>query len=285
MPAPRMVLCVSHSPLMDGADGGPAGTRFSAALDAAALKVARFDPELVVFFGPDHVRAFVDVVPSIAVVRSAVGYGDWGTPDGDYDVDRDTADKVAVALLEAGFDVTVGDGVRLDHGFGQSWMQLLGELDVVPIVPIVLNCARPPLAPLSRALGVGRRVGAHLAQDPRRIMFLGSGGLSHSPPALETDTSHLSEDERRQFNLDRVKAAGERVDPEWDDRVLTALCDGELDQLASMSAEEVAAAGVGANELRTWIAACAASPVLPRRVAYEPVPQWITGMGLIASPA
>ena len=164
-------------------------------------------------------------------------------------------------------------------------MQLIGDLDAVPIVPIVLNCARPPLAPLTRALGVGRTVGQHLAQDSRRILFLGSGGLSHSPPALETDTSHLSEDERRKYNLDRVRAAAERIDPAWDDRVLRALCDGDLASLAAMSRDEVLAAGVGANELRTWIAACAASPVRPRRVAYEPVPSWITGMGLVSGVA
>ena len=285
MAGPRMVVCASHSPLMDGADGGPGGARFIDALGDVAARVARFDPELVVFFGPDHVRAFVGVVPSIAVVRSAVGYGDWGTPATPYDVDRRAADGAAVALLDAGFDVTVGDEVRLDHGFGQSWTQLIGELDAVPILPIVLNCARPPLAPLSRALGVGRIIGDHLADDPRRIMFLGSGGLSHSPPALETDTSHLSEDERRRFNLDRVREAGERIDPAWDDRGITRLCDGDLDALASMSSEEVLAAGVGANELRTWIAACAASPVLPQLVAYEPIPSWITGMGLIAGAA
>lgn len=285
MPGPRMVVCASHSPLMDSADGGPRGTRFIDALGTVAAEVAEFAPELVVFFGPDHVRAFVGVVPSVAVVRSAVGYGDWGTPDTAYDVDRETADRLAVTLLDAGFDVTVGDDVRLDHGFGQSWMQLVGDLDAMPIVPIVLNCARPPLAPLSRALGVGRTVGQHLAQDSRRILFLGSGGLSHSPPALETDTSHLSEDERRKFNLDRLKEAAERIDPAWDDRVLAALCHGDLDSLATMTPDEVLAAGVGANELRTWIAACAASPVLPRRVAYEPVPSWITGMGLISGVA
>ena len=279
-------MCIrDSSPLMDGADGGPGGARFIDAIGEVADEVERFDPELVVFFGPDHLRAFVDVVPSIAVVRSAVGYGDWGTPDTPYDVDRESADAVAVTLLDAGFDVTVGDDVRLDHGFGQSWTQLIGDLDTVPIVPIVLNCARPPLAPLSRALGVGRTVGQHFTNDTRRVLFLGSGGLSHSPPALETDTSHLSEDERRQFNLDRVREAGERVDPQWDDRVLAQLCDGDLDVLASMTSGEILAAGVGANELRTWIAACAASPVSPHRRAYEPIPSWITGMGLIAGVA
>ena len=43
-------------------------------------------------------------------------------------------------------------------------------------------------------------------------------------------------------------------------------------------------AGAGANEIRTWVAAGAAGggrPVTP--VAYEPVPEWITGMAVATS--
>jgi 2,3-dihydroxyphenylpropionate 1,2-dioxygenase len=44
--------------------------------------VAAFAPELVVFFGSDQRRAFVDPVPAIAVMTGAEGMGDLGSATG-----------------------------------------------------------------------------------------------------------------------------------------------------------------------------------------------------------
>lgn len=45
-----------------------------------------------------------------------------------------------------------------------------------------------------------------------------------------------------------------------------------------------AQAGVGANEVRTWLAAGAAGGGKPLdAVVYQPVEEWITGMGLAVS--
>jgi 2,3-dihydroxyphenylpropionate 1,2-dioxygenase len=50
-----------------------------------------------------------------------------------------------------------------------------------------------------------------------------------------------------------------------------------------MTSEDIAPAGVGANEVRTWIAAIAAGNLPMETVVYEPVREWITGMAIAAS--
>ena len=157
-----MAACLSHSPLMQTADAGDRGQRFRAAVVELRRAVEEFHPELVVFFGPDHSRALTDVVPAFTVVAEASGYGDWGTPNGRYDIPSGIAKAVAAALLEAHFDVAVAHGLRLDHGFGQAFAQLFGSLDAVPSIPIAINCNRPPLAPMGRVEGFGRQVGVAL---------------------------------------------------------------------------------------------------------------------------
>ena len=52
---------------------GEFGHAFRAGVAEAAARVAAFAPELVVFFGSDHRRAFVDPVPAIADAAAAAG--------------------------------------------------------------------------------------------------------------------------------------------------------------------------------------------------------------------
>jgi len=278
----RMVVCCSHSPLMSSADGGEPGQRIFAALDVAASRIRAFDPDLVVFFGADHVRAFVDLIPAVAIVGSATGHGDWGTADTAYDVDP-FADQLAIDLLAGGFDVATAKNVRLDHGFGQTFAQLFGELDAAPIVPVFMNCARPPLAPLGRAVALGKAIGDALDSIDRRVLLVGSGGLSHSPPVLDIDPGGMTEDERRRYNMDRLEEAGKKIREPWDRDVLAAFERHDLEYFEHITEADLLTVGPGASEIRTWVAAAAAGGQPLETLAYEPVPAWITGMGIATS--
>lgn len=60
----------------------------------------------------------------------------------------------------------------------------------------------------------------------------------------------------------------------------------DVDELIRMTDNATADAGVGANEVRTWLAATAAGGGRAAEpLAYEPVPQWITGMGVALTAA
>lgn len=279
MTARSMVVCASHSPGMLRDTTAEFGHEFRAGVDEAARRVAAFAPDLVVFFGSDHRRAFVDSVPAVAVMAAADGLGDLGSPTGRYDVPVELAESLAGTLLERDFDVTVVRKVALDHGFGQTYSQLIGDLPTVPVIPIYLNCATPPLGRPGRAFDLGRAVGETLSTLDQRVLYVGSGGLSHSPPSLVASAAGLSDEERLAINEAGREAAKTKIAPEWDTAFLRRIAE-EPDSLAALTADEIAKAGVGAHEVRTWMAAVAAGRTPMETVVYEPVPEWITGMGI-----
>ena len=56
----------------------------------------------------------------------------------------------------------------------------------------------------------------------------------------------------------------------------------DLDPVLSLPDEELALAGNGAHEIRSWLTvAGAVFPAKARVLAYEPIAPWITGMGAV----
>lgn len=280
-----LAVSASHAPGMTADTHQEIGTTFRAGLDRARRIVEDFDPDLVVMFGSDHRRAYEPVIPAISVVLSAEGYGDHGSPTGEYSIPADLARSLAQHLLTANFDVAVSRGVRLDHGFGETLGQLLGGLDARPVVPVFINCATPPLAAPSRAVELGDEVARFLDLLPaQKVLIVGSGGLSHSPPTLEVDALTLSDKERRRISQEGRAAAVEKINPAWDAEFLGRLQVADSGWLESVTQEFITDGGVGANEIRTWLATWAAGGRLSMEtLAYEPIKEWITGMGVVSS--
>lgn len=283
MTASSMAVCASHSPLIDTVDGGEGGQRFLQAIADVRRRITDFAPELVVFFGPDHSRALQNLVPGFTIVTSAVGYGDWGTPAAAYDVRGETATSLAGDLIGRGFDVAVGSDIHLDHGFGQTFVQLFDRLDAVPVLPIVVNCARPPQPTIGRVIDLGRAVGQLLAESGLRVLYVGSGGLSHTPPSMSPEVRALPEAEREAVSRRTALRAGELLRPEWDDSFLRLLSSSDWDALGRISQAELDEVGSGTHEIRTWLAAWAAADPASGHPTYAAVRGWITGMGVIHS--
>src|ERR1700684_398468 len=99
MTSARMVVCASHTPGMLRDKAGEFGHAFRAGVAETAAREAGFAPELVGFFGSDHGRECVDLVPAIAGMPGAEGMGDLGSPTGRYDVPAKIAAELAGRLL------------------------------------------------------------------------------------------------------------------------------------------------------------------------------------------
>jgi 2,3-dihydroxyphenylpropionate 1,2-dioxygenase len=266
---------ISHSPLRSIRPDSGNGI-FTAALAEVRAAVRAAQPDLVVFFGPEHRRTLGDIVPPFSVVTgTARGYGDWGTPADAYRINGAAAEAVLRVLCAAGFDVARGRHMVLDHGFGESFIDLFEFLDAVPVVPIVINCAQPPLPSLQRTLALGEEVGRIVRAIPCKAVFIGSGGLSHDPPLTE-ETAALPEGER----VSRTVEARPRINQAWDRSVLAGFSAANWPFLRGLDDESVGAAGSGAHEVRTWLAAFAAAGVSSAVTRYEAVEAWITGMGI-----
>ncbi len=283
MSANFLAVCASHSPLLENVDAGDAGATFFRAIDEAKATIAAFDPDVVVFFGPDHFRALQGIVPPVTIATSAIGFGDWGTPEDTYVVPAELADQLAAHLLNDQFDVAVGSEVRIDHGFGQTFVQLFGGLGAIPVIPIVLNCASMPRTSVSRAIDLAQAVGAFMATTNKRVLFLGSGGLSHQPPSMSAEVRALPSEEREAIARKSVLDAAKYVNAAWDETFLQALTTSHWSKLREYQDPELTEVGSGTHEIRTWVAAWAAAGAAAGRSTYVPIPEWITGMGVAVS--
>jgi 2,3-dihydroxyphenylpropionate 1,2-dioxygenase len=275
-PSNRLTVCASHlitlPPEIMPGGGGAAREAVRAAQDI----VATFSPDLVVMFGTDHRRAFRDVIPTFSVVLSAEARGDVHGPTGEYRVPEKLARDLAADLVAHDFDVALTYRAALDHAFGHTVVDLLGTVDAVPLVPVFVNCASPPVPSFARAAALGRQVGAFLAGRDERILFIGSGGLAHDLPGFRVpdDGRSMTEDERqawiRAVNAEAREAGTIRtLTADWDRAFLAGLTRTSTDWLPEINRDIVERAGNGAQEALTWTAAWAAGAAPLTTLAHE----------------
>ncbi|MFF5289329.1 hypothetical protein [Paractinoplanes globisporus] len=295
---------MSHSPfatLLPPSAAGTAGARFLADARRVAAAVTRLAPEAVVVIGPDHFHAnFYDQMPPFVLgVEAATGFGDFGSTEGPLPVAAGLAWAVRDGLDEAGFDVTLSYALTVDHGVVQSYEMATGGHSV-PVVPLVLNTAAPPLPSLGRCVALGRALGDAIRRSPGpgRVLVVASGGLSHWLPSNDPrDPSVVGERrdslihgrrDARAFAAvrePRVRAmAGDPdapVNAEWDRWFLGQLRTLDLGPIVALGHERLEhQAGSGGHEVRTWLVGHAATGLPLVWDSYEPVPEWITGMGI-----
>lgn len=279
---PLALCCMSHSPLLN-LPGPPAELLddVESALAEARQFVAGFDPELVVIFSPDHYNGFFyKLMPPFCVGTAAQGVGDYGTSTAALDVPADLAMRLAEHVLDAGVDVAVSAGMDVDHGTVQPLEKLFGAPAAVPAIPIFINSVAAPLGPLHRTRSLGAAVGEFLWGLDRRVLVVGSGGLSHDPPVPTLATAApaalerivhgkpMTPEARRARQQAVAEAAREfaggrgplqPLNPDWDHSLLDLFDAGRLGELDHWSNAWITAqAGNSAHEIRTWVAAFAA---------------------------
>jgi 2,3-dihydroxyphenylpropionate 1,2-dioxygenase len=299
---------LSHSPLIGKNDPAPEVlARVDRAVEDAKAFVRAFDPELVVLYAPDHYNGFFyKEMPPFCLATEAHAVGDFGSASGPLSVDTGAAKALAQGLLDRGVDLTISARMTVDHGFAQPLEVLFGGIDQVPVVPIFVNGVATPLGPVSRIRALGTAVGEAAAELDKRVLFLGSGGLSHDPPVPVLEGApprvanaliegHPPTPEQRAKGEQRVVQAGRDyaagstamipINPTWDNLLLDHLEKGELAEFDSWTVEWMAAEGGGsAHEVRTWIAAfaslAASGPYEMTSRFYEAIPAWIAGFAV-----
>jgi 2,3-dihydroxyphenylpropionate 1,2-dioxygenase len=256
--------------------------------------------------------------PFVLGVESAEGFGDYGSRPGPLPVAAELAWPVRDGLAEAGFDVALSYALTVDHGVVQSYDMICGsgasdgtEAGVgassgagrgagIPLVPLVVNTAAPPLPTMERCAALGSALGSAIraASFGGRVLLIASGGLSHWLPSNDPRDSSVAAERRasvihgrrdvRAFAAAREPAvlamAGDpnaHVNRDWDGWFLKQLCGGDLApvaELGDVGLEEQA--GRGGHEIRTWLVGLAAAAAPLVWTSYEAVPEWITGMAI-----
>jgi 2,3-dihydroxyphenylpropionate 1,2-dioxygenase len=294
---------ISHSPfatlLPPESPSAPGGTFLA---DAARVRkaVAELAPDAVLVIGPDHFHAnFYDVMPSFVLsVDEANGFGDYGGTPGPLPVSSELAWPVYEGLTEAGFDLSLSYSLTVDHGVVQSYEMITGT--EIPLVPLVVNTAAPPLPSLDRCLALGRALGdaVRAAAFPGRVLIVASGGLSHWLPSNDPRDPSVVGEKRESLihgrrdavafsaaREPRVRAMGgnpdAKVNLEWDNWFLERLAADDAGAIAALGHQGIEEnAGSGGHEIRCWLIGHAAVGLPLAWSSYEPVPEWITGMGI-----
>jgi 2,3-dihydroxyphenylpropionate 1,2-dioxygenase len=295
---------MSHSPFAtllppDGPDDP--GGRFVADAARVADAVGELAPDAIVVIGPDHFHAnFYDQMPPFVLgVEEAVGFGDFGSAAGPLPVAEKLAWSVHKGLADAGFDVSLSYSLTVDHGVVQSYEMVTGGLGV-PLVPLVLNTAAPPLPSMPRCVALGTALGDAIrgCDSGGRVLVVASGGLSHWLPSNDPRDPSVAGERRaalihgrqdaRAFAAarePRVRAMGgdpsARVNADWDRWFLRQLSTVDLAPVTDLGHDNLERqAGSGGHEIRAWLVGHAAVGRPLVWTSYEPVPEWITGMAI-----
>jgi hypothetical protein len=264
-----LAYCSSHAPMMSSArEAAPEEQRnnFLGALADLKRQAAELDIQAAVFLSNEHfTNFFLENFPQICI---GLGEKNWGPTEEWLPIDKvwipnndALANHIARYTLDHGFDPAFSHLLELDHGIMTVYYELDNEMKL-PLVPIVMNCAVPPLMPVWRWYEFGKQLGDAIRSFDglERVAVVGCGGLSHW------------------IGNPRV---GD-IDPEFDRWFLERLERGEVDQVLDMKDDEIQLAGNGNHELRTWVAVAGAMGGAPAKVlAYEPIKPWITGMGVV----
>ena len=290
--SPRsMMACASHAPLMYCYARAPAvHDEVDEAFDRVRRAVEKFDPELVITFGPDHYTSlFRQLAPPFTVGAACEAVADIGGHPGRFDVPAELAVACVEELAANDLDAAISYDLKVDHGVSQTLHKLTGAVDRYPVIPIIINTMTAPLPPFHRSRRLGTLVGRWARKLGKRVLFMGSGGLSHNPKVIYPDigtggpevtswqvNGPLGQEMTTQnwfTRLDEihrtaaVELAGGGITAEdccfneqFDRKVIDVLQNGRFADLDSWNNSAIIEqAGIGAVEVHTWLAAAVAN--------------------------
>jgi aromatic ring-opening dioxygenase catalytic subunit (LigB family) len=186
-------------------------------------------PDVVVFFGSDHVETFsVTCIPSFAIIAGNRAIARFAGREFNLPVHREMAeDLLSRLVVDHEFDVAYSEDAELGHAFAVPFEYVLGQRDI-PIVPFFTNVYVPPLPTPKRCAALGRAVAEIVRGRRERVALIASGGMSHFPGTRK----YLSPE----FDFDR-----------W---LVSQLEAGNSDALLDLTGTQLDE--VGNTELLTW---------------------------------
>ena len=257
-----------HDPLIFAAPTAVQPSRREAVMNAferIRMRIAELDADTAIIVGADHYILFgPNNLPSMLI-----GIGDVegpiekfsGIEQGPIPNNEPLARHILKCGQEQEFDWSVAKSLTVDHSIGIAARLCALPNEGMRVIPIYLASGVEPMIRTRRAYDLGRLVQRAVASWPadERVVVIGSGGISHWVGMPE---------------MGRVNEAFDRM-------VLDCIVRGDAETLINIPDDEVVAqAGNGALEIRHFLLAMGAVPDCEGElIAYEPVPEWITGLG------
>lgn len=236
--------------------------RCMAAIDQLRQKLEALAPDTLVLVGDDqHENLIEDNMPPFSVfigkeVEASTSLRYLNQPRTEnrtrYKVDDALALGILNGLMEDGFDPAYSRKTRYDGGLGHAFARVLKFLTPdarFSIVPIMVNTYYPPAPSAKRCVQFGKAVAKAIQgfSESRRVVVIGSGGLSHT-----------------------------KIDLGLDRGLIQALEKNDQKFLQEMSS---AALIEGTSEIRNWIVTAAAADRPATIIDYQPLYRTPNGVG------
>jgi hypothetical protein len=236
--------------------------RCMAAIDQLRQKLEALAPDTLVLVGDDqHENLIDDNMPPFSVfigkeVEASTSLRYLNQPRTEnrtrYRVDDTLALVILDGLMSDGFDPAYSRKTRYDGGLGHAFARVLKFLTPdagFSIVPIMVNTYYPPAPSAKRCVQFGKAVAKTIRgfSESRRVVVIGSGGLSHT-----------------------------KIDLGLDRGLIQALEKNDQKFLQEMSS---AALVEGTSEIRNWIVTAAAADRPATIVDYQPLYRTPNGVG------
>lgn len=262
-------FCLPHDPLITSMPDAPSADVARRVHDAYAEIRSRIEAlraDTIIVIGDDHCAMFQ---PNCHP-RILIGVGDVEgplEPEAWLKIPRRAvpnnmplAEHLMHFGFSNGFDWSVARSLVLDHSTMVPLHFALPD-ERIRTIPVYISSGMEPIIDGERCRQLGEMIGRAVAEWPgdERVVILGTGGISHWVGMAKYGC----------------------VNPDFDRRILDLAAAGDIDALVRYSDQEVIdEAGNGALEIRNWIVAMAALPGSRAEViAYEPVTEWVTGLG------
>lgn len=299
-------VAMSHSPLImtSEASAGDKGQRFLQTTKEMKKWLEDTGADVIVLVSDDHFNSyFYDHMPSFTIgIGECEGWGDWQIPEYNIPVQQNLAKHILNTGLENNIDFAFTMKMKVDHGHTQAIYFLNSDLDI-PVVPIAVNTAAPPLPTMDRCFQLGEvlRKSIESWESDKKVAIVASGGLSHWVPIPKIDSEkqedqgliHILKNGRQEIEqleeyLDSRKTRVTSlqtgpVNEEWDRLLLRLIKEKNFDSLRKWTSEFIEEnGGNGGQEIRNWLVLLGALQGFESDVAfYEPIPEWVTGMAIV----
>jgi 2'-aminobiphenyl-2,3-diol 1,2-dioxygenase, large subunit len=233
------------------------------------------DPDILLVIAGDHKFNELESSWGVCVADEYTPCGDLGNPKSPFKGHSEFAQGLLTYANEHGFSLSaIGDDFKPDHSFGIPVMFTTpnGRIPVVQLVVFVSDVPEP-----EASYRYGEIVKEYITTqrpDDERVAIIASGGLSHwvfdEDPLMEFEPGP------------NMTQPG--VNVEFDMEVLDCFTNGKAKEFAEKwnNKEILDKAGNGALELSYWLMMAATLPGHKgRKIYYEPLSAWGTGMGAI----
>ena len=186
-------ITTSHIPAIGNAmarklENDPYWKRFFDGYEPVKAWLEAQKPDLAIVVYNDHgLNFFLDKVPTFAIgcadeyVNADEG---WGLPSSaSFQGDAEFSWHIAESLINQNFDMTTCQEMLVDHGCVVPMNLMWRHLPEWPcqLIPLAVNTVQHPLPSAKRCYDLGKalRVAIESYPEDKKVVIIGTGGLSH----------------------------------------------------------------------------------------------------------